>query len=505
LKAAGIRSEGTITETVSKRPCSIGRKTVKNTLNNNHLKREISLFSATVLVIANMVGTGIFTTSGFIIAELGNPNTMLLCWFVGGIFALCGALCYGELGAMFPKAGGEYVFLRESLGKSLAFLSGWVSLIVGFSAPIAAASIAFATYCFRLIPFSGKTDWTVPFFKTDFLTISPTTILAVSIIIVFSLIHYHSVPLGAKVQNGLTVFKIGLIAVFVLAGFFFGQGSTDHFSGGLDISSIFQGKFAISLIFISFAYSGWNAAAYLGGEIKRPSRNIPLALFLGTLVVMGLYLLLNVVYTYALSPKAMSGVLEVGAKSAVSLFGQNMSRYFSGAIAIGLLSVLSAMIMAGPRVYYAMAKDGVFFELFGKVNKLHKTPAHAIFLQAAIAIAMVMTASFEKLLIYIGFTLSLCAMLTVIGMMKLRMSKPSLSREYRTFGYPVTPLLFVAGNLWIIYFSIKSRPIASLLGLGTIAFGLIFYLCFRNQKKLTKDVPEKDNAPQAFQATKRPV
>ncbi|RZB33109.1 MAG: basic amino acid/polyamine antiporter, APA family [Desulfobacteraceae bacterium Eth-SRB2] len=461
---------------------------MKNRLNNNELKREIGFFSATILVVANMIGTGIFTTSGFIMEELGNPQTMLLCWFTGGIFALCGALCYGELGAIFPRAGGEYVFLRESCGKGMAFLSGWISLIVGFSAPIAAAAIAFATYCFRALPGSPISEFTVPFLGVNILTISPITILAASVIIIFSLIHYHSLWLGASVQNGLTIFKIGLIVVFVVAGLWLGRGSIDHFSGGPDMSSLLQSKFPVSLIFVTFAYSGWNAAAYLGGEIKRPSRNIPLALFTGTFLVMCLYLLLNVVYIYALHTKEMSGVLEVGAKSAISLFGDNIGKYFSGAIAIGLLSVLSAMIMTGPRVYYAMAKDGVFFELFGNINKVHRTPAYAIFLQAAIAIVMVVTASFDKLLIYIGFTLALFATLTVAGMILLRITQPALKRDYKTFGYPVTPFLFILGNLWIIYFSIRSRPIASLFGLGTIGLGILVYLYFSIRRGQNHDV-----------------
>ena len=461
---------------------------MKNQLNNQELKREIGLFSAVILVVANMVGTGIFTTSGFIIKELGNPQTLLLCWFVGGIFAICGALCYGELGAMFPKAGGEYVFLRESFGKGVGFLSGWISLIVGFSAPIAAASIAFATYFFRVLPGFPCSQFTIPVLGLNILSISPITILAAFVIIIFSTIHFHSLSLGTTVQNGLTLFKTALIAVFVVAGLFAGHGSTEHFSQELNLSSLFQDKFAVSLIFVSFAYSGWNAVAYLGGEIKNPGRNIPLALFSGTLLVMFLYLLLNVVYIYALSPKEMSGVLEVGTKSADQLFGDRIGKYFSGAIAAGLLSVLSAMIMTGPRVYYAMARDGVFFKLFGKVNKIHKTPASSIFLQAGIAIIMVVSASFDKLLLYIGFTLSLFAMLTVIGMMTLRIRKPDLPRNYKTFGYPVTPLLFISGNLWIIYYCIKSRPAASMLGVGTIVAGILTYLYFYRRKKQSHEI-----------------
>lgn len=451
---------------------------MKNTLNNQELEREVGFFSATILVIASMVGTGIFTTSGFIIEELGNPHTMLICWLVGGLFALSGALCFGELGAMFPKAGGEYVFLRESFGKGVAFLSGWISLIVGFSAPIAAAAIAFATYFSQILPTSFGGELTDPFLMIGIVTLSPMTIIAMVVIIIISLIHYHSISLGTRVQNGLTIFKIGFIVIFVMAGLFLGLGSKDNFSGNLDIGSVFQDKFAISLIFISFAYSGWNAAAYLGGEIKNPSKNIPLALFVGTSLVICFYVLLNVVYIYALTPKEMSGVLEVGSKSAVSLFGGRISKYISAAIAIGLLSFLSAMIMAGPRVYYAMAKDGVFFELFGELNKSHKTPAYAILLQAVIAMIMVVTASFDKLLIYIGFTLSLSAMLTVVGLIKLRITQPALERKYKTFGYPVTPLMFIFGNLWIIYFSLSGRLIISLFGLGTIGSGVLVYYLF---------------------------
>lgn len=469
---------------------------MKNTLHNHKLRREIGLLSATVLVVANMVGSGIFTTSGFVMAEVGSPQAMLLCWFLGGVFALCGALCYGELGALFPRAGGEYVFLRESFGQGVAFVSGWISLIVGFSAPIAAAAIAFSTYFFRLWPVGSK--WgPSEFLNLQIIKISPVTLLAVAVILFFSLIHYHGLLFGARVQNILTVFKVALIAGFAGAGFFFGNGSLDHFSGGLEMGSVLQERFAVSLIFVSFAYSGWNAAAYLGGEIKEPGKNIPMALFGGTLVVMFLYLLLNALYIYALPAQDMSGVLEVGASSAEALFGNQLGGYFTGAIALGLLSVLSAMIMTGPRVYYAMARDGVFFELFGKVNKLRKTPAHAIFLQSTIAILMVLTASFDKLLIYIGFTLSLCAALTVTGMLRLRRRQPALKRNYKTIGYPVTPYLFIFGSLWIICFSIKSKPAASLAGLGTIGLGLIIYGYFRKRaskihRPLPAEAPQKD-------------
>lgn len=451
---------------------------VKNSLNNDGLKREMGLFSATILVIANMVGTGVFTTSGFIMQELGDPASLLLCWIVGGVFALSGALCYGELGAMFPRAGGEYVFLRESFGKGVAFLSGWVSLVVGFSAPIAAAAIAFATYLLRLMPETPHAEYACTLWGFRILTLSPVTLVAIAIIVIISLAHYHSLSLGTKIQNVLTLFKVGFIVCLVVAGFCCGRGDGGQLFSMPSLDGMLSGKFAVALIFVSFAYSGWNAAAYLGGEIRRPERTIPVSLIAGTLVVTCVYLVLNLLYLYALPAAEMSGVLEIGAATAGALFDGTIGRLFTVAIGVGLLSVLSAMIMTGPRVYYAMARDGVFFRLFGRVNSLHRTPAHAILLQGGLATLLILTASFDSLLLYIGFTLSLSATLTVIGMIRLRFSRPWLVRPYRTLGYPVTPLLFILGNLWIVCFSLASRPVAALFGLGTIGAGWGVYLFF---------------------------
>jgi APA family basic amino acid/polyamine antiporter len=289
------------------------------------------------------------------------------------------------------------------------------------------------------------------------------------------------------------MFKIGLIVAFIVMGLCWGNGSTDHFSGNFDLHTLFQGKFAVSLIFVSFAYSGWNAAAYLGGEIIHPSRNIPLAMLVGTLIVTALYLLLNLVYVYALPAAEMQGVMEVAAAAGAQLFGPGIGRWLNGAIALGLLSVLSAMILAGPRVYYAMSRDGIFFRLFGKVSDVRHTPAHAIGLQAAIAIVMIVSASYDKLLIYIGFTLSLFAMLTVIVLMRVRRFAPNETPAYRTWGYPLVPLIFILGNLWIIYFSIKSRPAPEVWGIATIAAGLVMYFYFYRKRSRSR-LNQMDNA-----------
>lgn len=464
---------------------------------SSQLKRDIGLFTAIAVVVANMVGTGIFTTSGFVLQAVGSPSALLLGWVVGGAFALCGALCYGELGARYPHAGGEYVYLREAFGKPVAFLSGWISLIVGFSAPIAAAAIAFSIYLLKAVGASTDSHRVVSIVGIPLLTFSLPVMLATAVVLLLSILHAHSLRAGSRVQNLLTLFKIALIVGFIGAGIFSSGGSVDHFSGCVSLGVLLDGNFVVALIFISFAYSGWNAAAYLGGEIKHPRRNIPLAMLAGTLIVTALYLLLNLVYVYALPPEEMRGVMEVAAAAGARLFGPGIGRWLNGAISLGLLSVISAMILAGPRVYYAMSRDGVFFPLFASVDETRHTPAHAIGLQAAIAMAMIVSASYDKLLVYIGFTLSLFAMLTVIGLMRVRLKDPHKGPAYRTWGYPLTPLIFIMGNLWIITFSIRSRPAPVVWGFVTIAAGLCMYVYFHRTQSPTRE--KKVESPPAVQ------
>lgn len=446
--------------------------------NTNGLTREIGLASALILVIANMVGTGVFTTTGFIMAELGSGPALLACWLVGGGFALAGALCYGELGSRFPKAGGEYAYLHEIFGPLPAFLSGWISLIVGFSAPIAAAAIAVSAY----LAGQATTPWfTLNILDIQILSISPASLLACAIVTVLSLVHCHSLNFGNKVQNFLTVFKIILISGFIIAGFLI---RTRGFDEALDItktSSFSASGFAVALIFVSFSYSGWNAAAYIGSEIKNPGKNLPLALILGTIIVTGVYLLLNLVYLFALPPDRMAGVLEIGKVAAVALFGQKIGILFSIAVAFGLLSVISAMVMAGPRVYFAMARDRQFFSSLSMVHKTRGTPCRAILFQGGVAIFMILLAAFDQLLVYIGFTLSLCATLTVAGLFKLPRPSVKSPNIYRCPGYPLIPLFFMAGNIWIICYSIASRPAAVVFGILTILTGVGIYLLFRQR------------------------
>ncbi len=440
------------------------------------LSRQIGPWSATIIVIASMVGTGIFTTSGLVMQELGSAPALLLCWVVGGLFALSGSLCYGELGAMYPAAGGEYVFLRESFGKCAAFLSGWVSLIVGFSAPIAAAAIAFAHYGLQAVP-SGLSAHVAGFhISMPLVSISGYACCALALIAALAVVHSCSLRIGSRVQNTLTATAVIALVLFVIAGLCFGEGSVSSLSNMPRPMLLFSGEFAVAVVFVLFAYAGWNAAAYLGGEIVNPHINIPRALFAGTLTVTVLYAAVNIAYVYALSPEQMSGVIEVGACAVRELFGSGAERLFSLLVAVCLVSVASAMMIQGPRVYYAMARDGSFFAIFGRVSPRHRTPVLAVMLQGALAGVMTITAAFEDLLIYIGFTLSLFTMLSVAGLMVLRMRKPDVPRPYRTAGYPVTPLFFIGVSLWVVLFCLLKRPLAPFWGFVTIAAGSVFYM-----------------------------
>ncbi|WP_049774813.1 amino acid permease [Thermodesulfobacterium geofontis] len=423
------------------------------------LIREIGLFPAVMLVVGNTIGTGIFTTSGFVIKELKDPGALLLVWILGGLIALFGAISYAELGKMFPRAGGEYTFLRESFGEVFGFLAGWISLIVGFSAPIAATAIAFSKYFLEL------------FHLQTFEVTSK--LLAILVILFLSFVHTQKIKIGANFQAGITLFKIFFLFAFIFLGFLCIKENLNT----LGMKSLIPKKetilslnFPVSLIYVMYAYSGWNAATYVGEEIKNPQRNIPLALLLGVLLVVVLYVGINILYVRALSVEEMSGVVEIGAKTAEKIFGGKLSFLFTAGITLGLLSVLSAMIIAGPRVYYAMARDGVFFKVFSRVHPEKKTPIFSILLQAMIAIFMVLTSTFEALLLYIGFTLSLCASLTVLGFMKLK----------KKFIFPA--FAFILANLWMMIFAILTKPLTLLAGFLTILAGFVLYQFKFNQK-----------------------
>ena len=442
----------------------------------NGLQRKLGLFPLTNIVIANMVGAGIFTTSGLLMKDLHSAAVMLALWVVGGLIALCGALSYGELGAAIPHAGGEYAFLSRLFHPALGFLAGWVSFFVGFSAPIAASAIGFTEYLTRAFP--GLLHPGIFAEASEPAVIKK--IYAVLVIAAFTFLHTRGLELGARVQNLLTGMKILLIIALVAAGFAVGKGSLTHLtaSGGFDFGFGGWKTMGLALMWIMFAYSGWNASAYVGSEVKNPSRNLPRSLLLGTAAVVVLYVALNLFYIYAVPPAGMEGVISIGGLAAGNLFGKSAETILSVFISFALFSSLSAFIILGPRVYYSMAKDGVFFKSLAKVNPRFCVPSRSIVLQGLIAAVLVLFGTFDQLLTYMGFSLGIFPILAVLGVFKLRRSGRSV---VKLPGYPVVPALYVLAGVTILVLAFLQRPRESSVAVATVLIGIPIYLVFKKK------------------------
>ena len=438
------------------------------------LKRKLGLFPATNIVVANMIGAGIFTTSGLLMAGLNDPLLMMILWGVGGIIAICGALSYGELGAAMPGAGGEYLFLSKLYNPLFGFLSGWVSFMVGFSAPIAASALGFSAYFSRAVP--GLPEWLD---ETGIIHPAVTgKLIAISIILIFTFIHYRGIKYGARIQNILTLLKIALIIVLLVAGFSSGKGDFSNFSAGSSLPAGLAGwkTIGLSLMWIMFAYSGWNASTYLGSEIRNPSKTLPGSLLYGTGIVIILYLGINLLYVYGINPDEMKGVISVGGLAMGNLFGKSADVLFSLMIAFALFSSLSAFLIIGPRVYYSMAKDGLFFKSVSVVHKKFGVPSNSILLQCIIAVVLVLSGTFEQVLTYMGFALGIFPILTVLGVWKLRRINPS---ALRLPGFPVTQILYLMTGFLILFLSYLERPVESSIALLTVIAGIPAYFIFK--------------------------
>ena len=417
--------------------------------------RQLGLASATCLVVANMIGTGVFTTSGFLLKDLGSPWAVMLAWLGGGIIATLGALCYGALARRIPESGGEYVFLSRTVHPSAGYIGGWISLIVGFSAPLAAAAVAFGEYTKAWLP-----GW-------------PPQLTGTIVLTLFTLVHAVSVKHGAWIQNLAVFVKVSLILGFVFLAF--GKISWNHLPA---VSGAPVADLGVSLVWVSFSYSGWNAAIYIGGEIKEPEKFLPRAMLLGTLLVMVLYLALNFVFVFGAPVEKLAGNLEVGRIAATALGGPGWGNLVTGLVAIALVSSVSAMVMAGPRVYARMAADGYLPRILAMRDG---PPVASIILQYALAMVMLWTAAYDKLLTYIGFTLGICTAATVVGLVRLRWREGA---SLKVPGWPWVPALFLIAVSGMTLFSILRRPQESLVGLGTIALGWIAWKISTRQKHL---------------------
>ncbi len=441
------------------------------------LLRQLGIVSATALVVSNMIGTGIFTTSGFLAGDLGAPSLVLIIWVVGAMFALFGAFCYSELGVNFPSSGGEYVYLTQAYGPTWGFMTGWASFFAGFSAPIAAAALAFSDYMGYFFPAvkQANAQFTIGS-GTWSLKVGGAQFLASALIAVFTALNCFGVSRVAKIQNVLTVIKVLVVVAFIALGFLVGTGSFDHFSMPAQRTSTapLYHQFAISLFWIYVSYSGWNAATYVAEELRRPERTLPIALTFGTALVATLYVGLNLVFIYATPLETMKGVVAVGSLAASHLFGPETAGLFSALMALSLLATVNAMVTIGPRVYYAMAKNGAFLASAAKVDSRWHTPVFAILCQGVCAMLMTLT-PFPQLVIYIGFVLNFFAVMSVVSLFLLRRRPGWQKLKVVSFGWPAIPVIFVVVGAWMTLFGMTLEPKVSVAAILTVVLGAAIY------------------------------
>ena len=413
-------------------------------------QRRLGQGAATALVIANMVGTGVFTTSGILMQILGSPWLVLLAWLLGGVVALLGALCYGALAQRIPESGGEYVFLSRTLHPAAAFVAGWLSLIVGFAVPLGAVAFAFAEYLGPWLPASFAHPRLV------------ATVLMVGI----SLLHFFSVTLGARVQTAVVIAEVVLIVLF--ASFGLGRLYPDGFHTTFVAGT--PSKMGLALVIVSFAYLGWNAAVYIGGEVKDPERNLPRSLILGTSVVSLLYLALNALFVFSAPVEALAGKVNIAHVAATVVGGPKLAMAVSGLVALALALCVSALTMTGPQVAARMAADGLLPRSF--CATAGRPPRVALLAQLGLGLLALWTSTFEGILTYVGFTLGISTLATIVGLCRIRLKEgPALPVP----GWPWVPGLFLAFVTASTVFTVVQRPFEGLIGFATLGVGVAAY------------------------------
>ncbi|MGJ5204729.1 APC family permease [Bradyrhizobium sp. HKCCYLR20261] len=418
---------------------------------------SVSLPVATAIVIADMIGVGVFTSLGFQVKDIPSGFSILMLWAVGGLVSVCGALSYAELGAMFPRSSGEYNFLTRAFHPAIGFMAGWVSATVGFAAPVALAAMAFGEYGRAVLPNA------------------PPMLLAVGAIWLVTLVQLGGIRQSSRFQLLSTVLKLGLIVAFLIAGYTIAAPQPVRFMpASADLGYMTSAAFATGLVFVMYAFSGWNAATYIIGELRAPEKTLPRALLLGTVMVLVLYIALNAVFLRAAPMDALAGQLQVASIAGGHIFGETGGRFVAAMICIGLVPSIAAMMWIGPRVLMTMGEDIPALSVFAR-RLPNGAPAYAVLFQLTVATLMLFTESFEAVLDLVQFSLLSCSFLTVLGLFKLRIAQPDLARPYRAWGYPVTPLIFLSVTAFMMYYLITTRPLQSGLGAGAMASGLLIY------------------------------
>ena len=423
--------------------------------------RRVGFVTACSIVIANIIGTGIFTSLGFQLADIQSGFALLMLWIVGGLAALCGALCYGELSAALPRSGGEYHFLSQIYHPALGFMAGFISATVGFAAPIALAAMAFGKYL------QGALELGSP------------VIFSFAVAWIVTLFHLKNLRIGSAFQNVFTALKLLLIGALIVAGFFVQpKQPIDFLPASGDVASMFGASLA--LVFVMYSYSGWNAAAYITGEIKEPQKNVPRSLLAGTSVVIVIYVLLNAIFLATTPAQELKGQLEVALIAGKHIFGEDGGRVAGAVICLGLVAAISSMTWIGSRVTMSMGEDHSLLRWFGRKN-LHGIPTNAIVLQFLVINLLLLTRSFESVVQYTQFSLLLCSLFTVIGVIVLRTTRPELPRPYRVWAYPLPPVIFAIITTWMMFYLLRWKTIESMAGLATALVGVLLYFCARKR------------------------
>jgi APA family basic amino acid/polyamine antiporter len=445
------------------------------------LERRLGALDAAAIVVSNVIGTGIFIVPAIVAMMVPTAPGIFGVWLLGGLLAFAGAMAYAELAALRPRAGGEYVYLRDAYGPIAAFLTGWTSFVAGFSGAIAAGAVGLAEYIGRFLPAAADRTpiFTIPIPFAP-LVVNPQSIVGITAIVGLSIVHMSGLGPGRLVHNVLATFKVLALVVFVALGLSIGDGSFGNWSSSHAVPSPSTG-WLLALIPIMFTYSGWNAAAYVAEEIRNPGRNLPIALALGTGAVVVLYLALNALYLYALPMGELAGLGNQRLTDVVAqrLFGPVAGTMLALLAIVSIAASISAMVLAGPRVYYAMARDGVFPPIVARVHTRFRTPAIAIAIQAIWSSILVLSGTLAGLVSYTGFAVMLFAGVAVMAVFVLRWRDRGAPRPFSTWGYPLAPALFVFASLFMVAYSLYANQFGERYGLAIIFAGLPLYFVFR--------------------------
>lgn len=458
------------------------------------LEREMGVFDSVMVIVGSTIGVGIFVTTGFVAQEVSSPGIILSIWFLGGLLALAGALSFAELSTMFPRAGGDYVYLREAYGSLLGFLSGWASFFVTFSGSVASLALGFTSYVSFYVPALNPVHsyWSFEVLGRT-AGFSLAQISAAALILLFSAVQMLGVRRGSNLQNVLSLSKVGALIALVLLAATIGNGKLAHFRPFFEPGDIPWSALGVAFIPVLFTYGGWNAIVYLAAEVENPAANLPRALLRANLLIMVLYLAVNAAFIYGLPVEKMQGTIKAAEFATSALFGHGTAAWLNAVIAVSILGALNAVIMTGPRIYYAMARDGLFFRALSRVHPRFRTPARAIGLQAFWACILVLSGTFATLLTYVSVIIAVFSALTVAAVVVLRIRRPAFDRPFRMLGCPWIPGLFVLAHIAIGIATLRERPVETFLGAVIVGIGIPAYFFWKNSLHLRAGDPDEQS------------